>query len=86
MRILDADQFSIWLASAVELNSTPDIDARLDEDLGIDHLKYALQLVHEFDKLVEGQAPIREDIYHEIRTVRDLYLYYLFVCQCPLSE
>lgn len=79
-RTLDLDDFIAWLAEAADLKSVPDPEANLCDDLGIDDFSYAICIVPSLDALVPGWAPVDNQIFQGIRTVRDLYLYYLTVC------
>ena len=81
---LDLDPFVEWLAGATECQSLPCADDSLYEELGIDQFRFLL-LVHIFDELTDGDAIPSEDVFDEVKTVRDLYLYYLRVTSMPIS-
>jgi len=81
---LTIDEFVQWLQTVLHRQEkiTPDSDLR--NDLSVDDFQF-FQIVVLFDRLTLGKAPVLDEIYAEIRTVRDLYLHYLTVISMPLE-
>jgi hypothetical protein len=79
---LSAEEFVEWLVDAVEVPLALDLDSNLQRILQGDQLKW-FRMVREFDVLTTNIANPDSDI-RTIDTVRDLYLYYLYVISRPL--
>lgn len=79
---MDLERFCQWFADNAPLSCTPDPAAQLYRDLGLDQFRL-LSVVTQLDHLLLGRGTVEADIYENIETVRDLYLYYLYRFQAP---
>lgn len=81
-RTLSLDEFTQWLHEVLEFPECAgsDVDLSLTGDL-----YHRFLLMHAFDALTGEEADPTADIC-AITTVRELYLYYLFVISRPLED
>lgn len=79
---LALDDFLVWCQAALALESAPEPGSRFKADLDLDDLELFSFLI-KFQQLVECQSTVRPDVYANVDTVRDLYLYYLKIMSMP---
>jgi len=82
---MQIEEFCVWLAGVVNLDAVPAPCDRLVEDLILDRFEL-LNLATALDQFVRPVARIGPNVYVNLASVRELYLYYLGILSCPIGE
>ena len=80
--LLDFDSFIEWSQKVLDLSAPLEPDAGFFTDLNLDALQI-FNLAIQFDRLVGRSSIVTSDIFANIDSVRELYLYYLKISSMP---
>lgn len=76
------DLFLLWCQRTLDLPFVPEPETHFRNDLNLDDLEL-FSFVLDFEDLVHKDSTVRPDVYEDMNTVRDLYLYYLMIMSMP---